>query len=176
MKILAIAATNHKDSMNKKLLHYVASVFEDSADTEVIDLLDYELPLYRQDREHNEGIPQAAQDFYNKIGIADAVIISFAEHNGSFTAVYKNLFDWMSRIDQKVYQDKRVILMAASPGARGGAGVLAAAEMGAPYFGMDVKAKISVPTFEDNFDVEFGSVTNPDIQKQIKAAITALQE
>ena len=156
MKILAIAATNHKDSMNKKLLHYVASVFEEGTDSEIIDLLDYELPLYRQDREQEDGIPQGAQDFYNKISSADAVIISFAEHNGSFTAVYKNLFDWMSRIDQKVYQDKPVILMAASPGPRGGAGVLGAAEMGAPYFGMDMKAIISVPTFQDNFDVESG--------------------
>ncbi|MEM7621243.1 MAG: NAD(P)H-dependent oxidoreductase [Pseudomonadota bacterium] len=175
MQILAIAATNHKDSMNKKLLNYTASVFEDGNDVEVLDLLEYELPLYRQDREQEKGIPQDAQDFYNKIGSADAVIISFAEHNGSFTAVYKNLFDWMSRIDQKVYQDKPVILMAASPGPRGGAGVLAAAEMGAPYFGMDVKAKVSVPNFKDNFDVESGVVTNPDIQKQIQDALTALQ-
>ena len=174
MKILAIAATNHKDSMNKKLLHYVASRFEDGIDTEVTDLLDYELPLYRQDREQNDGIPQAAQDFYQKIGDADAVIISFAEHNGAFTAVYKNLFDWMSRIDQKVYQDKPVILMAASPGPRGGAGVLGAAEMGASYFGMNVKAKVSVPTFQDNFDIETGEIINPDIQKQIQDAMSVL--
>ena len=175
MKILAIAATNHKDSMNKKLLNYVASLFEDGTDSEVIDLLDYELPLYRQDREEDDGIPQAAQDFYQKIGAADAVIISFAEHNGAFTAVYKNLFDWMSRIDQKFYQDKPVILMAASLGPRGGAGVLAAAEMGAPYFGMDVKAKVSVPTFQDNFDFEKNEITNDDINQQIQAALASLK-
>lgn len=178
MKILAIAATNHKDSINKKLLHYTASILQDSAapgtSIEILNLADYELPLYRQDREETGGIPAGAQEFYEKIGNSDAVILSFADHNGSFTAVYKNLFDWMSRIDQKVYRDKPVIFMAASPGPRGGAGVLNAAEMGAPYFGMDIKAKVSVPNFQDNFDFETGEITNEDIKQDIQIAITAL--
>ncbi|MEM9103926.1 MAG: NAD(P)H-dependent oxidoreductase [Pseudomonadota bacterium] len=175
MKIFAIAATNHKDSINKKLLQYVSTLCEEETDIEICDLLDYELPLYRQDREQDDGIPAKAQEFYNKIGNSDAVIISFAEHNGAFTAVYKNLFDWMSRIDQKVYQDKPMIIMAASPGGRGGAGVLGAAEMGAPFFGMDVKGKVSVPTFQDNFDFEMNEISNDDIKKQIQTALSALK-
>ncbi|MEM9103630.1 MAG: NAD(P)H-dependent oxidoreductase [Pseudomonadota bacterium] len=179
MKILAIAASNNKNSINKKLLNYTASLLKDTNpehQIEVLDLIDYELPLYRQDREQNDGIPKAAIDFYKKIGQSDYVIISFAEHNGSFTAVYKNLFDWMSRIDQKVYQDKPVILMAASPGPRGGAGVLSAAEMGAPFFGMNVKAKISVPRFQDNFDFDTQQMTHQEIKQHILDAITPLQQ
>ncbi|MEM7448904.1 MAG: NAD(P)H-dependent oxidoreductase [Myxococcota bacterium] len=178
MKILAIAATNHNESINKKLLTYTASVIQErfaESQIELLDLVDYEMPLYRQDREAEGGIPQKAQEFFGKIGDSDAVIISFAEHNGGFTAVYKNLFDWMSRINQKVFQDKPVVLMAASPGPRGGAGVLAAAESGAPYFGMDVKAKVSMPVFKSNFDLATGEVSNEEIKAQIHHAVEALQ-
>lgn len=179
MKVLSIAATNHKDSMNKKLITYATKFLKKdinpSAETEIIDLIDYELPLYRQDREEEGGIPDKAKEFYQKIGAADAVIISFAEHNGSYTAVYKNLFDWVSRIDQKVYQDKPVIIMAASPGGRGGAGVLGTVEQVAPFFGMDIKGKISVPTFQDNFDFEQNEITNDDIKKQMQDTLSVLK-
>lgn len=178
MKVLAFAATNHKESINKKLVEYTTSVLQDNAEqgieVEILDLVDYELPFYRQDREQADGIPEGAKEFYSKIGEADALIISFAEHNGTFTAVYKNLFDWMSRIDMKVYQDKPTILMATSPGARGGAGVLGAVEMGAPFFGMDIKSKISVPTFQDNFDSDRNEVVDSDIADQVKMAVSTL--
>ena len=58
-----------------------------------------------------DGIPELAHDFFDKIGAADAVLISFAEHNGFYTAAYKNIFDWASRIDMRVYQDKPAVLL-----------------------------------------------------------------
>ena len=92
MKILAIAATNHKASINKQLLEYTATVarhqLKDDAEIEVMDLVDYEVPFYRQDREEASGVPEKAQALYAKIGQADKIIISFAEHNGGYTAVY----------------------------------------------------------------------------------------
>ncbi|MEM9282860.1 MAG: NAD(P)H-dependent oxidoreductase [Verrucomicrobiota bacterium] len=177
LEILAIAATNHLDPINKRLLQYIGSLItsqNSNSSVEVIDLIPFELPLYRQDREEEEGIPEKAKEFYSRITQADVVFLSFAEHNGSFTAVYKNLFDWTSRIDQKVYQDKPVILLSASPGPRGGAGVLAAAEMGAPYFGMNVQAKISVPMFQESFDPASGKIINSDIEEKIQATLTTL--
>ena len=177
MNILALAATNHKNSINQKLLVYTISVLKQSnpqAEVELINCNDYELPFYRQDREEDDGIPQKAHELYAKIGEADAVIISFAEHNGGYTAVYKNLFDWMSRIGAKVYQDKPYMIMAASPGGRGGAGVLESVETKAPFFGMDIRAKVSVPKFQDNFDFDSNEITNPDIQQNIKQAVSAL--
>ncbi len=47
---------------------------------ETIDLNDYEMPIYSIDRQNDGGIPQLAHDFFDKIGEADAVLISFAEH------------------------------------------------------------------------------------------------
>ena len=179
MNILAFAATNHKDSINRKLIVYTLDLLKNdffpAAHTEILDLNDYELPIFRQDREDENGTAPKAQAFYDKIGAADAVIVSFAEHNGTYTAAYKNLFDWTSRISQKVYQDKPVIIMATSPGARGGIGVLTAVETGAPFFGMDIKAKLSVPSFQDNYDFDTGTITNSDIEQQIRQALDALR-
>jgi NAD(P)H-dependent FMN reductase len=60
----------------------------------VLDLNDYEMPIYSIDRETEDGIPEEAQRFYDELGAVDAILISFAEHNGAYTAAYKNIFDW----------------------------------------------------------------------------------
>jgi len=133
------------------------------------------MPLYSADRESASGIPQQAQAFYDKIGSADAVIISYAEHNGSYTAAFKNLFDWTSRIDAKVYQGKAMIMLATSPGPSGARNVLAAATGSAPYFAGELKAELSVGSFFENFDVEKGQLRNPEIQAQLEAALATLR-
>lgn len=106
MKVLAFAASTSTQSINKQLVTYAVSMLAD-ATTEVIDLNDYALPVFSVDVEQELGQPENAVRFFNKIGEADAVVISFAEHNGSYSAAYKNLFDWASRINQKVFQGKR---------------------------------------------------------------------
>lgn len=173
MKILAFAASNSRSSINKSLVTYAASLVE-NAEVDLIDINDYEMPIYSSDRENETGIPQIAHDFLNKIKQADAVMISFAEHNGSYTAAYKNLFDWTSRIDMKVYQDKPTVLLATSPGPGGASSVLAAAKGSAPYFGMDVKADLSVGKFYDEFDMEKGELRNAETKDKLMTAVSFL--
>jgi NAD(P)H-dependent FMN reductase len=83
------------------------------------------MPIYSIDRERDGGIPGPAHDFCGRIGAADAVLVSFDEHNDFVTAAWKNVFDWMSRIEMKLWQGKPVVMLAASPGPRAGANVLA---------------------------------------------------
>jgi chromate reductase len=174
MKVLAFAASNSRSSINKALVTYASSLLE-HAQIDLIDLNDYEMPIYSSDRENDSGIPPLAHDFYNKISAADALIISFAEHNGSYTAAYKNLFDWTSRIHPKVYQDKPTVLLATSPGPGGAGSVLAAAKGSAPYFGMKVKADLSVAKFFDEFDMEKGTLKNATTNAQLLTAISQLK-
>ncbi|MFK8011700.1 MAG: NADPH-dependent FMN reductase, partial [Marinicellaceae bacterium] len=134
MKILAFAASSSTKSINKKLVTYAASLL-DNCTVEIADLNDYEIPLFSVDKEAQLGHPELAQAFMSKISDADALIISFAEHNGSYTAAYKNLFDWCSRIDAKVYKDKPMLLLSTSPGAGGANTVLSAAINSIPHFG-----------------------------------------
>lgn len=173
MKVIAFAASSSKKSINKQLVTYAANLLE-GAQVEVLDLNDYELPLFSVDKEQKLGQPQLAQDFFAKIGASDALIISFAEHNGSYSAAYKNLFDWCSRINQKIFQNKPLVLLSTSPGAGGAANVLAAAVNSAPHFNGELKASLSVPSFYQNFDVEKGCLTNKELQAQLITAISAL--
>ncbi|UTW57139.1 NAD(P)H-dependent oxidoreductase [Kordiimonas sp. SCSIO 12603] len=177
MNILAFAATNSSQSINKQLVTYAAEVLataQSDITTEILDINDYELPLFSIDRENQLGKPELAQAFFDKIGAADAVIISFAEHNGSYTAAYKNLFDWASRIDPKVFQGKPMVLLATSPGAGGARNVLAVAETSAPHFAGDVKASLSIPSFYDNFDMETGALSNEALAVKLKDALVSL--
>ncbi|MFY9142344.1 NADPH-dependent FMN reductase [Sulfuricurvum sp.] len=173
MKVVAFAASSSKNSINKKLIIYTVGLLE-NVDVEVLDLNDYELPLFSVDREAQIGHPERAKAFFDKIGQSDFLIISFAEHNASYTAAYKNLFDWCSRIDSKVFQNKPMILLSTSPGARGGSSVLSTAVSSAPHFGGRVKASLSIPSFNENFDLASGCITNPEIQSQIMKALESL--
>ncbi len=173
MKILAFAASSSRTSINKALVTYAASLLT-NAEVEVLDLNDYALPLYSADQEAEIGHPERAKAFLAKIAQSDAVIISFAEHNGSYTVAYKNIFDWCSRIQKKIFQNKPLVLLSTSPGARGGASVLAAAVASAPFFDGDVKASLAVPSFHDNFDMETQSLKSGVLQAQLVAAVNAL--
>ncbi|MDX8376400.1 MAG: NAD(P)H-dependent oxidoreductase [Mariprofundales bacterium] len=170
MKIIAFAASNSSASINKKLVNYAANMLADIlvknkkssiASVEVLDLNDYELPIFSVDKEKELGHPQLAQDFSNKLADCDIIMISFAEHNGSYSVAYKNLFDWCSRINGKVYQNKPMLLLATSPGGRGAASVLALASNSMNHFGGIVKLSFSLPSFYDNFDMDNNKISNP---------------
>ena len=144
-KIIAFGASSSETSINKQLVTYAANQFENTT-VEILDLNDYEMPIFSIDKEKN-GIPKLAHDFYNKLGTADLIIISFAEHNGVYAAAFKNIFDWTSRVNMKVFQDKAMFLLATSHGPRGGSTVLEIAKNRFPFQGGIVKGSFSLPSF-----------------------------
>lgn len=177
MKILAFAASSSSKSINKSLVTYAAKLAQDmskDAEVELLDINDYEMPLFSEDREVLLGQPDEAKAFLAKIQAADALVISFAEHNGHYTVAFKNLFDWASRIEGKVYQNKPAVYLSTSPGKGGAQTVLAAAIKSAPHFGADLKASLSVPSFFDNFDTKASTISNEEIDQNLKAAIVTL--
>ena len=173
MKVLAFAASNSKQSINRTLATYAANLIED-AEVETLDIADYEIPIFSEDREKELGQPEKARAFYRKIGEADALIVAYAEHNGSYTAAYKNLFDWTSRINNAVFQHKPALFLSTSPGPGGASNVLASAVNSAAYFAADVKASLSVPSFHENFDLEANKLVNSEIEQELKQAVKQL--
>ena len=101
-------------------------------------------------------------------------MISFAEHNGAYSAAFKNIFDWTSRINAKTFQEKQVLLLATSPGPRGGSSVLEIAKNRFPFQGAVVKGSFSLPSFNDNFDAEKG-ITNEDLKNQLLEIISSIE-
>ena len=170
MKIIAFGGSPSKNSINKKLATYAASLFE-KADVEVLDLNDFQMPLFSVDIEVEIGQHPLAKAFLAKIGTADILVVSLAENNGNYSVAFKNIFDWCSRLGAKVFQDKPMLLMATSPGARGGASVLEIAKNALPRYGANIKGTLSLPSFNDNFDVEKGKISNEELDNQLKAIV-----
>ncbi len=110
MKVLAFAASNAKESINAVLVSYAAHLMLE-AEVELLDINDYEMPIFSVDRERELGSPAEAQAFFDKIGSADTIIISYAEHNGSYTAAYKNLFDWTPELPRCAQNQNRYGLL-----------------------------------------------------------------
>ncbi len=148
-KILAFGASNSKQSINRQLAIFVAHNV--AADVGVIDLNDFEMPIYSPEREAAGGVPEAAQKFKALIDSHDGLIISLAEYNGSYTAAFKNILDWASRLEGKLWNNKPMFLLSSSPGARGGATVIGAAATSWPYMGANIVAQFSLPSFHKNF-------------------------
>ncbi|WP_234495456.1 NADPH-dependent FMN reductase [Vibrio maritimus] len=173
MKVIAFGASTSSTSINKALATYAAGLIE-GADVEVLDLAQFDVPLFSEAKEKEIGQAEGAKAFLEAIQQADALVISFAEHNGHHPAAYKNLFDWATRIDREVFKGIPALYLATSPGPGGASNVLAAATNSAPYFGGNVKASVSVPSFYDVFDLEAGKLTDSALIDKIESAIKQL--
>jgi len=156
-KIVAFGASSSKQSINKQLAGWAASQIED-VEVQLLDLNNYEMPIFSVDKEREAGIPQQAHDFKEQLRNADGILISFAEHNGAFSAAFKNIFDWASRIEKSMWLDKPMFLLATSPGGRGGKSALTGAVNDFPHRGGKVVASFSLPSFGQNFSEGEGIV------------------
>lgn len=148
--IIALAGSNSSTSINKQLAYYAASLVE-GVQVKQLDLNDYEMPIYSSDREQENGFPQEAVDFVNEIRASDGIVISLAEYNGAYSGAFKNVFDWASRVEGKTFLGKPMLLMATSPGPRGGLSVLGMASDRFPRHQADIVGKFSLPNFHANF-------------------------
>lgn len=171
-KIIAFGASSSKHSINKQLANYAAHQFENVV-VELLDLNEYEIPIFAVDKQKENGIPQLAHDFFAKLGSADLILISFAEHNGAYSSAFKNILDWTSRIDSNTFQGKPMFLLATSPGPRGGSTVLEIAKNRFPFQGGNVKGSFSLPNFNENFNIEKG-ITNITLKNQLNEIIESI--
>ncbi|WP_445732351.1 NADPH-dependent FMN reductase [Mariniflexile sp.] len=171
-QILAFAGSNSSDSINKQLATYAASLVDGTKVT-VLDLNDFDLPIYSKDLQAEKGIPENAKKFLDYIKGSGGIVLSLAENNGAYSAVFKNLFDWMSRIDGKLWSDKPMLLMATSPGGRGGASVLEMAKSRFPFMGGHIVSEFSLPNFNQNF--ENNKIVNPELNSNLLEAVKTFQ-
>ena len=172
-KIVAFGASSSINSINKKLAIYAANQISNS-EVIVLDLNDYEMPIYSEDRNRVEGIPKKAFEFKKNLKQAAGIIISFAEHNGAYTSAFKNIFDWISRIEKIVWFNKPMFLMATSDGPRGAKLVLeighSRISRGNPYN----IPKFSLPNFHDNFNEKEG-ILDLTLRKHFLEALTLFE-
>lgn len=156
-KIVAFGASSSRQSINKKFARFAANQITD-ANVTLLDLNDFEMPIFSIDRERESGIPALALQFKEQIKQADGIIISFAEHNGAYSTAFKNVFDWISRIEKDVWASKPMFLLATSPGGRGGKTVLEIALNKFKRMNNNTIISFSLPSFRNNFMKEKGII------------------
>jgi chromate reductase, NAD(P)H dehydrogenase (quinone) len=125
-RILAFASSTRRESFNKKLVAIAAhGAREAGAEVTLIDLKDFPLPLFDQDLEAEQGMPENGKKLKKLFIDHDGLLIASPEYNSSFPAVLKNAIDWVSRPapgepSLVAFRGKVATLMSASPGALGG--------------------------------------------------------
>jgi NAD(P)H-dependent FMN reductase len=125
-RIVALAGSLRKDSYNKKLVQIGVRAARDAgADVTYVDLRDVPLPVFDEDLEKAQGMPEAAKQLKQFFIDHDGFLLSCPEYNSSITAALKNSIDWASRPvpgepPLVAFRGKAAALMAASPGALGG--------------------------------------------------------
>ena len=126
-RILAFGGSLRRDSFNQKLVTIAAAGARAAgAEVTVIALRDFTLPVFDQDLEDAEGLPDSAKKLKQLFREHHGLLIASPEYNSSITAALKNALDWVSRPETEdeppleAFTGKAAILCAASPGALGG--------------------------------------------------------
>lgn len=163
-KILAIGGSNSKNSINRQFATHIATQVV-GAEVITLNWEEIALPLYGVDIQNEIGIPDAAHHFLQLVKDADALVLSVAEHNGMISAALKNLWDWSSRLEQKLWMDKPMFLAATSPGGRGAKSAFDITLKILPHYGGNVVASMSLPLFHDN--LKENKIQDPELHQKL---------
>ena len=165
--ILAFAGSTRRESVNKKLVSVAAQgARESGAEVTLIDLKDFPLPLFDQDLEAEQGMPENGQKLKQLFIDHDGLLIASPEYNSSFPAILKNAIDWVSRPapgepSLVAFRGKVATLMSASPGALGGLRGLVHVRSILGNIGVIVLPdQIAVPKANEAFEAD-GSLKHP---------------
>jgi len=148
--ILAFAGSNSSTSINYELVKYTVSQIK-NFDVQLLKMSDMPFPMYSTDAEKNDGFKNSLIELHEDIKKAAGIIISVNEHNSNPSAYFKNLIDWLSRLDRKFLDNKKILLMSTSGGERGGHGALTTVKNLLPRFGAEIVDTFSLPSFNANF-------------------------
>lgn len=125
-KILALAGSLRAESYNKRVVNIAAEgAREAGAEVTVIDLADFDLPVFNADDVERNGFNVNAYRLQDTLNVHDGFLFCSPEYNGGIPGGFKNAIDWASRANDRyatnqVFKGKTAALMAASPGAFGG--------------------------------------------------------
>ena len=174
MKILSFSGSNSPTSINHQLLLNVTGRIEEF-EVELVEVRELEIPLYSIVKE-KEGIPEDVKFLYEKIQEFPALIIAVNEYNANVSGFFKNVIDWLSRIDRKFLQEKKILLVSTSPGKRGGASAMEYCKSQFPRFGAEIVESFSLPQFYENFDSGRSVITNEVFELGVQDVVSSFTQ
>ena len=96
--ILVFAGSARRGAFSKQLAAAATSaIAEWGAKPTLIDLAEYDAPLYNGDLEDEHGIPENVLEFRRLVATHHGLAIATPEYNGCVTPLLLNLFCWASR-------------------------------------------------------------------------------
>lgn len=121
LKVLVFAASLRADSLNRRLAEAAARGAQRfGAAVDLASMRDFDVPLYDEDLEADEGVPEGARELQQRLLTSDALIIASPEYNASMPGTLKNLIDWVSRFRPQPFDGRHALLLSASPSLAGG--------------------------------------------------------
>ncbi|OAB56015.1 NADPH-dependent FMN reductase [Leptolyngbya valderiana BDU 20041] len=125
-RILVFAGSLRTESFNHKLVVAASKGAEQAgAIVTIIRLREFQLPLYDQEIEDHQGLPENCLKLKELFKAHHGFLIGCPEYNSSISGVLKNTIDWVSRPHEgdaplECFDRKVIGLTAASPGGLGG--------------------------------------------------------
>ncbi len=180
-RILVFGGSLRAESYNHKIAT-IAADFARAAGAEVtlISLRDFRMPLFDEDLEASDGMPEAAQKLKALFLDHDGLIISSPEYNSTITAVLKNSIDWVSRATSpdeaplSALKGKTAAILSASPGGYGGSRGLTQLRPFLVNIGIFVMPdQVTIPKAYEAFDGA-GHLVDPTQTAAIKALAVSL--
>jgi chromate reductase len=180
-KILAFAASTRTNSLNRKLILLGAEELKKAgAEVTLIQLEDFELPIYDGDVEENVGVPENGKKLKALLRSHDGFLIASPEYNSAISPLLKNVIDWASRVTEEsepplcAYRGKVVGLLSVSPGAFGGLrGLMTVRSIFGNIGSIVIPDQLAVPKAHEAFDTE-GRLKDPALQKGLHRVTTEL--
>lgn len=169
-RILAFSGSARRESLNRKLLAAATEAVRAAGGAvTVVDLNEFDLPLYHGDLEEQAGLPAAAVRLVELVQAHAGLLIASPEYNSQMTPLLKNTIDWVSRAEENPFTGKVAAVVAASPGALGGARSLQHARHLLLHLGCHVApAQCILPRAHEAFD-ETGRLKDARTQKSLDA-------
>ena len=177
-KILFFAGSAREQSLSKKLAkaaHDMAA--SNGVEATFIDLKDYPLPLYDGDLEQANGLPKNAEELIKIFADHDGFFITSPEYNSSYSPLFKNTIDWISRGGSdhpEPYKGKVAAIAASSPGGLGGMRVLVPLRMLLSNIGIHVVPNQASVNFAGKAFNDDGSLANENQLGLVNAALDQL--
>lgn len=116
MILIFVASLNENMKLAKKVQEQLSFLDKQS---EIINLVELELPMYDSKKEENNGIPKKIDDLINKMQDCEAYIFVSPEYNFSLPPVLVNFIAWVSRAGddfRKLFSMKKIQLATHSGG------------------------------------------------------------
>lgn len=170
--MLVLVGSNSSTSINEQLTKSVLK--ELKIVHEFIDIKTLNIPLFSEDLEKEIGSPDGIKLLMERIIHHEHIFITTNEHNQSLSAFFKNVLDWLSRIELKFLVNKKVFILSTSEGRRGALGANESLQKLTARFGCETYEWFAFPSFNENFDRENQQILNQEFLNEISVKLTRI--